>query len=456
VQLGYALNQLDRDAGAEQSFSAALRIDPARADAMVGLALVLRDQDRLEEAIAAVRRIPGLESQPVDVINRAGSVLLSHPEHAGEAIGLFEKALRTAPNPVPPLVNLGLASQNIGELEAAHRYYRAAQQHEPWSIQANFNESLVALLQGDFARGWEKYHWRTRLGGHKFSFPAFRDRRLWDGEDLAGRSLFVHGEQGLGDEIMFASCFPEVIAQAKQCVIGCDTRLEPLFRRSFPQATVIGEKPEDRSRWEKSAPLTDFYSPAGSLPRQLRRGAADFPAHQGYLKADASRMRAWKERLASIPGRKIGLSWRGGRTVSWSARRSLTLERLLPLLSVAGAAFVNLQYGERKAEIEAFAARRGIRVHDFPEAIDDYDETAALCCALDLTISVCTAVVHLNGALGRPVWVIAPYVPEWRYGIRGAAMPWYPSARVYRQAVLGDWSSPLQQVERDLRERLAG
>jgi tetratricopeptide (TPR) repeat protein len=455
LQLGYALHQLDRDAEAERNFHAALEQEPGNASALVGLALVQRDQDRLDEAVATVRRVGNLESQQVDVINRAGSVLLSHPDHVDEAIRLFGAALRAAPNPVPPLVNLGLAHQSLGLLEEARRYYRAAQRHEPWSIPANFNESLASLVEGDFARGWEKYHWRTRLGGHKFSFPAFRDRELWDGTPLAGRSLFVHGEQGLGDEIMFASCLPPVVAQAKQCVIGCDARLEKLFRRSFPQATVVGEKPEDRSRWEKTAPPTDLYSPVGSLPAFLRRSGADFPAHQGYLKADPERVRAWQETLASLGGRKIGLSWRGGRTVSWSARRSLSLEKLLPLLSSAGATFVNLQYGERREEVEAFSARHGIRVHDFPEAIDDYDETAALCCALDLTISVCTAVVHLNGALGRPVWVLAPYVPEWRYGMRGTSMPWYPSARVYRQTRLGDWASPLQQVERDLRARLA-
>jgi tetratricopeptide (TPR) repeat protein len=455
LQLGYALHQLDRDAEAERSFHAALEQDPGNTNALVGLALVQRDQDRLDEAVASVRRIGNLEEQPVDVINRAGSVLLSHPDHMDEAIRLFEAALRVAPNPVPPLVNLGLAHQNLGLLEDARRYYRAAQRHEPWSIQANFNESLASLIEGDFAHGWEKYHWRTRLGGHKFSFPAFRERTLWDGTDLAEKTLFVHGEQGLGDEIMFASCLPDLVARAKQTVIGCDRRLAALFQRSFPSATVVGEKPEDRSNWEKTAPPTELYAPAGALPGYLRRSAADFPSHAGYLKADPGRISAWRDRLASLSGRKIGVSWRGGRTVSWSARRSLTLEKLLPLLSTPGASFVNLQYGEREEEIEAFATRHGISIHDFPEAIDNYDETAALCCALDLTISVCTAVVHLNGALGRPVWVLAPYVPEWRYGIRGTAMPWYPSARVYRQAQLGDWSSPLQQIEQDLRARLA-
>ena len=457
VFLGYALHLLDRDAEAEQAFREALKSEAGRPDALVGLGLVLRDQDRLAEAIAAVREIPDLEASGVEVLNRAGSILLAHPDHVDEAIGLFERALGEAVYPVPTLVNLGLARQSIGDLDAARRHYRTAQQLEPWSIQANFNESLSWLIEGDFARGWDKYHWRMKLGGHKFSFPAFRDRRLWSGEPLAGKSLFIHGEQGLGDEIMFASCFTELAAQARECVIGCDERLVALFRRSFPKASVVGEAPKDRSRWEKTAPATDFYIPAGSVPGHFRRNASDFPAHRGYLRADPARVAAWKERLASLGrGARIGISWRGGRTVSWSEKRSLTLEKLVPLLSMPGAAFVNLQYGsERQAEIEAFEKSRGIRIHDFPEAIDDYDETAALCSALDLTISVCTAVVHLNGALGRPVWVIAPYVPEWRYGIRGASMPWYPSARVYRQAQLGDWSAPLAEVGSDLRARLA-
>src|SRR6185295_7058678 len=147
-------------------------------------------------------------------------------------------------------------------------------------------------------------------------------------------------------------------------------------------------------------------------------------------------------RLAALPpGLKIGLSWRGGTPLTRNAMRSIPIERLLPLLKQERISFVNLQYGEVKEDLDRMARRHGVTVEHWQEAIDDYEETAALLCALDLTISVCTAVVHLGGALGRPVWAMAPLRPEARYGASGNTMPWYASVRMFRQTGIEDWDS---------------
>jgi len=174
----------------------------------------------------------------------------------------------------------------------------------------------------------------------------------------------------------------------------------------------------------------------------------DFPQHTGYLKADPERVTKWRKKLAELgPGMKVGISWRGGTHNTRSPLRSIALERWDAIFSIPGVCFVNLQYtGEAESEINALAEMRGNRVAYWPEAIADYEETAALVSALDLTLSVCTAVVHLAGALGRPVWVMAPYSPEWRYGRSGDTMPWYPTARILRQERFGEWDTVLEAV----------
>jgi hypothetical protein len=230
-----------------------------------------------------------------------------------------------------------------------------------------------------------------------------------------------------------------------------------IFRRSFPGAVVYGT-PDDRSLpGDIASRNMDVEVAAGSLPRFLRRRLSDFPAHHGYLKADPRRVERWRERLAAIgDGPKVGISWSGGVRKTRRPLRSIPLERWLPILRVPGAHFVSLQYTKDAAdEVAAFNDRNGRRVEHWQEAIDDFEETAALLCALDQVISVCTAVIHLGGALGRAVWVMAPYAPEWRYGFSGDKMPWYPSVRIYRQPAFGEWDPVISSVAAELL-RLAG
>jgi len=257
----------------------------------------------------------------------------------------------------------------------------------------------------------------------------------------------VYAEQGLGDEIMYASCLPDVIAQAAHCVIDCEPRLADLMRRSFPQATVHGGRQTDAVDWLEDAGPIDVKIPAGSLPLTLRREPAQFPQHKGYLRAAPERVAAWRARLQGLgPGLKIGLSWRGGVPQTGRGTRSISLPELLPVLRLGGATFVSLQYGQCGEELALLRERYGVEIHHWQEAIDDYEETAALVCGLDVVLSVCTAVVDLGGALGHPVWVMAPVRTDFRYGFKGKAMRWYPSARIFRQAQCGEWDSVTKEV----------
>jgi hypothetical protein len=233
----------------------------------------------------------------------------------------------------------------------------------------------------------------------------------------------------------------------------CEHRLAPLLQRSFPDVQVIGSRHELVPLWLRQVGEIDYQVSICSLPGVFRNRPEDFPRHQGYLKADADKVARWRAELERLgPGLKVGLSWRGGTTSTRRRLRSIALRELHAILGTPGCRFVSLQYGDCAAEIEE-ARREGVALQHWQEAIDDYDETAALCMALDLTVSVCTAVIHLNGALGRTVWVMVPSVPEWRYGRSGDTMPWYPSARLLRQRVEGPWEEVFARVANELALR---
>jgi hypothetical protein len=240
-------------------------------------------------------------------------------------------------------------------------------------------------------------------------------------------------------------------------MIECSPKLRAIFCRSFPNATVYVSGPERQLPTQITGQQIDFEVPLGSLPLYFRRSSSQFPQHHGYLKADPTRVALWRKKLDLLgPGPKVGFSWKGGTYKTRNPVRSIPLQRWLPTLSCPTANFVSLQYTpDAAAEIETLAQSHGITITHWQDAIDDYDETAALVCALDVVVTVCTSIVHLAGALGRPVWVAAPHVPEWRYGLEGDTMPWYPSARLFRQHRYGDWEKVIERMSEQVRQLAA-
>lgn len=445
VNLGAALEAEGKFAQAAESFRAALQIDPDCARALCNLSTVYLKLGDLEQAHRAVERAIRADPRLFEARLQHGSVFLElkRPE---DAMRSFREAQRLRPDSAIAFSSLGCAFDATAQIERAMDCYERALALDPDCIQAHVNRAAVWLLAEDFTRGWREYEWRLRAPENAPAYERFSLPR-WDGSSLEGRTILAYAEQGVGDQIMYASCLPDVIAQCRHCVIDCDSRLAPLFRRSFPLATVHGGTQSDSGEWLQHVPPVDLKVPVGSLPLYLRGSAAAFPRHGGYLKAAPERVGTWHTRLRNLgPGLKIGLSWRGGVPKTGRASRSLGLEQLLPLLRQEGLTFVSLQYGDCRRDLAQARQEHGVDIHHWQEAIDDYDETAALVCALDLTLSVCTAVVHLCGALGRPVWVMAPVRPESRYGYKGDSMRWYPSVRMFRQPAYGEWDSVIRQV----------
>lgn len=414
--LGNVYRLRGRAADAAQSYRRALEVDGAHLAALANLGLSLRDQ--------------GDPQQALTVLDRA---LALKPDHAES---MFNKAL---------------ALTDIGDSAPAGELIEQVLKLDPDFAEAHLQRGFSLLRKGEFAAGWREYAWRTRIPDldhwQEYAYP------LWQGEALAGKRLLVQAEQGLGDQIMFASCLPDVLARARHAVVECDPRLARLFARSFPAATIYRHRVRGKPDWS-SEPTPDYRARLGDLPRMLRNADAEFPVHSGYLVPDAVQVAAWRARLAALgPGLKVGLSWRGGTPGTGQTMRSLTLDSLLPILNLPRAHFISLQYGDVGAEIAALKARHGVVLHDWVRLNADMDGVAALTASLDLVITVCTTAVHLSGALGKPAWVMVPTVAEWRYLEAGAHIRWYPALRLFRQQRQNEWDDVISTLRTALLGR---
>ncbi|MGE5522563.1 MAG: tetratricopeptide repeat protein [Rhodospirillaceae bacterium] len=458
---------------AETAYRAAIDLAPNTAAGYYNLALLLKAIGNHGEALLYLERACDLPPYIEDAWREritalvalgryadaiaAGRVAVARDSHHGAfwsclgyahqkahepraALECYERAKALGVRDHDVSSNVAIVYQDLGRMGEAVRAYEEAIAAKPDHVLAKFHLALARLSLRQYEQGWDDYELRLLS---EESVIRIDPQREWHGQPLAGRSIVVIGEQGLGDEIMFASCFDEVIAAASRCVVTCSPRLERLFQRSFPAAEVLAVGPESTVAVRD----VDYQVAAGSLPKYLRRSVAAFPRHSGYLKADPARVERWRNRLAALgPGLKVGISWRGGTHKTRAPLRTLPLAEWRPIFDVPDIHFVSLQYGSVQEDLQSASNR----IVHWQEAIDDYDETAALVCALDLVVSVCTAVIHLAGALGQQVWIMAPLSPEWRYAAAGDRMDWYPSSRMFRQNEFGNWLPVVETVVREL------
>lgn len=416
---------------------------PQHGEARVDLGKLLLRRGKVEEAEAQFRAAIAANPNNAQAMSNLGFVLVTRRDRPQEALAHIDDAIAIAPDFADAFCNRAMALQYLGRCEEAVAASNRALELQPQMAEARLNRALALLMMGEFAAGWRDYEVRRELNARlRIPLPGAE----WDGAPLRGRRLLVQAEQGLGDEIMFASCLPDVMSRAESVTVECNRKLAKLYARSFPRATIIGEDQSSSDlSWVRGLPPPDYRVPIGSLPRYFRNSAADFPPHSGYLQAEPKRVAYWRARLDALgAGLKVGLSWRGGSIKQ--LHRSIDLTALLPLLTRTDIHYVSLQYTDCTEELRALHRHYGIKVHHWQEAIDDYDETAALVAALDQIVSVQTAVAHLAGALGRPIWVMVPAVPEWRYQRCGEHLPWYPSLRMFRQQTLGAWEPVIERI----------
>jgi hypothetical protein len=449
VNLGVILQKLQDIEGAIAQYRTALELQPDLAQAHFNLGNALKTLDRFPEARACYERALEIDPEFALACNNLGVVLLEK-NSLDEAIALFRRAIAINPALTEPWTNLAKAAREQLHLLDALEAVGRAIDIQPEAPEPHWDRALMWLTLGDFTHGWPEYELRWRGGAglvqRNFNLPR------WEGQPLAGKTVLIYAEQGIGDELMFASCFPDVIQRAGHAIIDCAPRLAALFKRSFPQASIHGGAQTEDPGWLGDMPAVDFQIAAGSLPLHLRRSVADFPIHSGYLKPDPALLKQWAERYAPLgQGIKVGISWRGGH-ISQAHKRSTTLDQWQDILRTSGIQWINLQYGSPAQEINVVHEQFGITIHDWEDAdpLTNLDDFAAQIAALDLVISVDNSTVHMAGALGVPVWVLQPYSADWRWLLEREDSHWYPSVRQIRQPARGDWASVLRNAEQQL------
>jgi tetratricopeptide (TPR) repeat protein len=448
INKGAAYASLRRESEAESCYRQALAIAPTAASAIRNLATLLRAQGRAEEAQTI--EASGLAPADLAKAHFARGEALHAADRYEAAIGAFELALRHGADRAVTLAHIGVAQAGLGRYAAALANLDEAVALAPENTSLVYDRALVRLLSGDFAGGWPGYEMRWRnepfLRGSTNATLSLRDRLVTSPsvEQLAGRRVLAIKEQGVGDQIMFASVLPDLARVAAQTECMCDDRLLGLFANSFGDVTFRPAGPVD---------AFDAVVPLGSLPYIWRRRVEDFPG-EPYLRPGEVAMRRWADRLGPRQTRlRVGLSWRGGVSATRDRQRSMPLQRLVPLLDLADCEFVSLQYGDVEAEVAATNAGRARPVRLFPRAeIDDFEDLAALVMNLDVVVTVQNTLAHLTGAVGAPGLVMIPRVPEWRYGASGETMPWYRALRLFRQGAAGGWDPVIERVVATVRD----
>lgn len=436
-------------AAALSCFQRAVAIRPGDATAHGNLGLALREFERLDEARAHLERAAELRPESADGHLNLGTLLQDLGDFAGAARA-YDRALGLAPRHAEALLGLGVVAQRRGDPERARVLVEGALAASPGYAAARTALGEIQLACGEFAAGWTNYE--SRLDTPQASRLALPVRE-WRGEPLSDGTLLVYWEQGLGDVILFASCLAEVLPRVRRLVLDVPPPLAGLFRRSFPGAEVVTSARDPAGAWLAGLGVIHAGVAIGSLMRLFRPERSSFPRRGEYLQADSARAAAWRERLAALgAGRKLGISWRGGLFRTGRVQRSLTLDALGALLRVPGTRWVSVQYGDCSAELAALDGAGGPQVHQWPEAIADFEELAGLLGALDGVVTVCNTTAHLAGALGAPALVLAPRGASWRYQAgEGGCLPWYPSVKVLRQRAEGDWTTVIADAERAIR-----
>jgi tetratricopeptide (TPR) repeat protein len=441
ANLGEMLRLSGRPKLAADEARRAIEIDPAMAAAHSNLGVALYELKQYEEAADAHRRAIAAKPDFADAHSNLGNALHAL-KRFDEAVASYRRAIELNPNYADAWANLGTTLHHAGEFDEGMAALRRAIALAPGHANAHSGLGILLLMRGDLGEGWDEYEWRLRSSERKG--PRFPEKP-WEGESLAGRHIYVQAEQGFGDTLQFARYVPLLAARAGKVTLRVHQQLATLLRESLPGIEVLGDR-GDPAPYQCDAVLL-------SLPRIFRTRLETIPAQTPYLRAPAEALGRWNKKLASLPGLKVGLVWAGNPEHVNDMRRSLDLDRLAPILDVPGVSFVSLQVGPRAADLKKHRERK---IVDLAPDLTDFVETAAAVSALDLVITVDTSVCHLVGAIGKPVWVLLPWVTDWRWLQSREDNPWYPTMRLFRQKRGEDWPGILARLAADLAKVAAG
>ncbi|MEE8207666.1 MAG: tetratricopeptide repeat protein, partial [Nitrosomonadaceae bacterium] len=450
--LGNALKIHGKIDEAIKSYKQAISLKQNYASAYVNLGISLQEQDKLNEAVTSYIQALSLKPDHAEAHNNLGTALQEQGK-LDEAAASYDRALSLKPDYAEAHSNLGAALQEQGKLDEAVASYDRAIALKSDYVDAHTNRSFALLLTENFEQGWQEYEWRLRA--KKTVSLAFQQTR-WDGSPLNGRYILVHAEQGLGDTIQFIRYLPLVRARGGYVIFECQSNLFRLLRSCKGFDEII-----ERTPTRELAVQFDVHIPLLSLPGIFGTTLDTIPSDASYITVDPRFVTQWRMRLGHNEDFKIGIVWAGSPKHNMDRTRSCSLADFAPLTDpfdrvirqdTPNLTFYSLQKG--LASIEAFNPPEDMKLINLEDELNDFTDTAAVIANLDLVISVDTAVAHLAGALGKTVWTLLPFVPDWRWLQNRDDSPWYPSMRLFRQTRTNNWAGVFEQVKEALNSHL--
>jgi tetratricopeptide (TPR) repeat protein len=414
----------------------AIAIEPNMPAALSNLGVALYELKDFQEAARAQRKAIAAAPDFAEAHGNLGNALYAL-RRFDEAIEAYRRAVALRSDYVHGWANLGTALHHSGKFDDGIAALRRAIALSPQHAAAHAGLGILLLTRGEFGEGWDEYEWRLR--STEPTGPRVPERP-WQGESLAGKHIYVQAEQGFGDTLQFARYVPLLARRADRVTLRVHQQLLTLLRESLPGITVLGDR-GDAAPYQCDAVLM-------SLPRLFKTRLETIPADMPRLRVPADAAQRWQNRLATMQGVRIGLVWAGNPEHVNDTRRSIDLKLLTPLFVVPGTSFVSLQHGPRSTDLSKL---RGVAaIEDLGSQFADFTDTAAAISALDLVITVDTAVAHLAGGLGKPVWVLLPRITDWRWMLRREDSPWYPTMRLFRQGHGDAWDDVLSLLAGEL------
>lgn len=434
-------HQAGRLSEAEAIYRQILQAQPDHPGAHHLLGMIAYQVGKHDIAVEYVKQAIALNPAVAEFHNNLGTVYLDQ-DQVEAARPHFATALQLQPDYVEAHYNMGNLLRNEGKFEEAVAQYRQALRLKPDYAGAHWNLSLVLLLTGNFTEGWQEHEWRWAADVGR---PWKRDfpQPLWDGTDISGRTILLHAEQGFGDALQFVRYVPLVAKRGARVVLECQPELKALFKSAKGVKVLVA----------KGEPLPEFdvHAPLLSLPRIFGTTLETIPAPVSYLSVNSKLAAAWRDRMGGGSKTfKVGVAWSGNPTQGNNRNRSASLDLFAPLGQVGGVTFYSLQKGG--AAQEAASPPKGMTLIDLTAELKDFADTAALLNNLDLVVTVDTAVAHLAGAMGKPVWTLLTFAPDWRWLLKRRDCPWYPTMQLFRQERPGDWAGTVARVAGALQD----
>ena len=437
--LGNAFRDLNRLDEALASYDRALALRPDYAEAYNNRGIALQFLNRLDEALTSYDRALALRPDYAEAYNNRGNALIGLKRQA-EALASFDQAIALKPGYAEAYYNRGNALNGLKRPAEALASFDQAIALNPGFAEAYNNKSLVKVLLGEYEEGWELYEWRWKVDEIK-EFVRNFPKPLWLGkESLAGKTILLHTEQGFGDSIQMYRYVPMVEALGAKVVLEVQQPLVGLISTLKDSIRVI----------PRGSPLPEFdcHCPLMSLPLAFKTTVSTIPAKIPYLATDPNKQKQWQNRMGAKTKPQIGLVWSGAQIHKNDHNRSIPLDMLSPLLDL-GLEFHCLQKEIRPAGRELLVKHHRIKTYE--NDLNDFSDTAALVAQMNLVISVDTSVAHLAGALGKPVWILLPFASDYRWFMEREDSPWYPTARLFRQPQIGDWTRVIEKVVAELK-----